>query len=96
MWGLAPQITPTQRVNSLVLRRQDGYRTTLLLNDLLADDVLLADRLNSEPSPLAHGASAMGVQAHDRPGGGEVRQGLGRTPLSLHDHLVWVGRFHGR
>ena len=40
----------------VVLRGQDGARTSLPLDDLLAPDVLLADRLQGEPLPLAHGA----------------------------------------
>lgn len=40
----------------LVLRGQDGYRTSLPVADLLAADVLLADELNGSPLPLAHGA----------------------------------------
>jgi len=34
----------------------DGYRTALPLADLLAADVLLADTLDDQPLPLAHGA----------------------------------------
>lgn len=37
-------------------RCQDGYRTSLLLEDALAADVLLADRLNGEPLGVEHGA----------------------------------------
>ena len=40
----------------VVLRGQDGARTSLPLADLLASDVLLADRLDGAPLPLAHGA----------------------------------------
>ncbi|HST59920.1 MAG TPA: molybdopterin-dependent oxidoreductase, partial [Longimicrobium sp.] len=40
----------------VVLRGQDGARTSLPLDDLLAPDVLLADRLDGEPLPVAHGA----------------------------------------
>lgn len=40
----------------VVLRGQDGYRTSLPLADLLADDVLLADRLDGEPLSMEHGA----------------------------------------
>jgi DMSO/TMAO reductase YedYZ molybdopterin-dependent catalytic subunit len=35
---------------------QDGYHAALPLQDLLAADVLLADRLDGEPLPLEHGA----------------------------------------
>lgn len=37
-------------------RGQDGYVTSLPLSDLLADTVLLADRLNGEPLSIEHGA----------------------------------------
>jgi DMSO/TMAO reductase YedYZ molybdopterin-dependent catalytic subunit len=38
------------------LKAQDGYRTRLPLEDLLAPDVLLADRLDGAPLTVAHGA----------------------------------------
>ena len=38
-----------------VLRCEDGYRTSLPLTDLLAPDVLIADRLNQEPLSIEHG-----------------------------------------
>lgn len=40
----------------VVLRAQDGYRTTLLLEDLMVEDVLLADELNGQPISIEHGA----------------------------------------
>jgi DMSO/TMAO reductase YedYZ molybdopterin-dependent catalytic subunit len=40
----------------VVLRGQDGARTSLPLEDLMAPEVLLADRLNGAPLPVAHGA----------------------------------------
>jgi len=40
----------------VVLRCQDGYRTSLPLADLLAPEVLLADRLNGQPLSVEHGA----------------------------------------
>ena len=40
----------------VVLRGQDGARTSLPLEDMLAQDVLLADRLNGQPLSIAHGA----------------------------------------
>lgn len=39
-----------------VLYAQDGYRTTLLLEDLLKDDVMLADSLDDLPLSIEHGA----------------------------------------
>ena len=40
----------------VVLRAQDGYHTTMVLEDLLAADVLLADELNGQPLTIEHGA----------------------------------------
>lgn len=40
----------------VAFRGLDGYRASLPLNDALADDVLLADRLNGEPLCSKHGA----------------------------------------
>ena len=42
--------------NFVVLRAQDGARTSLPLQDLLAADVMLADRLNGEALSIEHGA----------------------------------------
>ena len=43
-------------IELLVLRCQDGFRTSLPLVDVLAPDVLIADRLNGEPLTREHGA----------------------------------------
>jgi DMSO/TMAO reductase YedYZ molybdopterin-dependent catalytic subunit len=40
----------------VVLRSHDGYDESLPLEDLLAPDVLLADRLDGHPLSIAHGA----------------------------------------
>lgn len=40
----------------VVFRSQDGGRTSMLLEDLLVDDVMLADRMNGEPLGIKHGA----------------------------------------
>lgn len=40
----------------VVFRGQDGYRVGMQLDDLLAPDVLLADRLEGQALPIAHGA----------------------------------------
>jgi DMSO/TMAO reductase YedYZ molybdopterin-dependent catalytic subunit len=40
----------------VVLRCQDGYRASLPLDDLLRDDVLLADTLGGAPLTIEHGA----------------------------------------
>jgi DMSO/TMAO reductase YedYZ molybdopterin-dependent catalytic subunit len=51
-----PLARPNTGVEFVVLRSQDGYRTTLALEDLLAPDVLLADSLNGELLSISHGA----------------------------------------
>jgi len=51
-----PLAGPAADAVFVVLRGQDGARSSLPLEDLLAPDVLLADRLNGQPLPLAHGA----------------------------------------
>lgn len=48
--GVAPDVA------WVVLRGQDGYRAEMRLSDLLAADVLLADRLDGEPLGTEHGA----------------------------------------
>lgn len=40
----------------VVFAAADGYRSILLLEDLLRDDVLLADELNGMPLDVSHGA----------------------------------------
>jgi len=40
----------------VLFRSQDGFRSILPLSDLLADDVILADRLDGEPLSAKHGA----------------------------------------
>lgn len=53
---VVPRAGPSPEARFVVLRGQDGARTSLPLEDLLAPDVLLADRLNGEPLPIEHGA----------------------------------------
>jgi DMSO/TMAO reductase YedYZ molybdopterin-dependent catalytic subunit len=50
------QAQPQEGATLVALRGQDGARTAMLLEDLLAPDVLLADRLNGEPLSIDHGA----------------------------------------
>lgn len=51
-----PRAKPHSGADLVVLRAQDGYDQCLPLEDLLAPDVLLADRLDGRPLPIAHGA----------------------------------------
>lgn len=53
---VAPLAEPPADATFVVLRGQDGARSSLPLEDLLAPDVLLADRLDGQPLSIAHGA----------------------------------------
>jgi len=53
---LLPRARPRTDARYVLLRAQDGYRTAMLIEDLLAPDVLLADTLDGQPLTLAHGA----------------------------------------
>ncbi len=53
---IQPQARPDAAATLVALRGQDGAHSALLLEDLLAPDVLLADRLNGEPLSVDHGA----------------------------------------
>ena len=43
-------------ISFVILRAQDGYKTSLPLIDLLKQNVLLADRLDNQPLTIEHGA----------------------------------------
>lgn len=53
---LEPSVPPGSTVTHVVLGGLDGYRATLLLEDLLVGNVLIADTLNGEPLDGDHGA----------------------------------------
>ena len=53
---VVPLAGPSDGATFVVLKGQDGARTSLPLDDLLASDVLLADRLDGQPLSIAHGA----------------------------------------
>lgn len=53
---VAPRAQQPSALTFVVLRCQDGYRTSLLLSDLMAPDVLLADQLDGAPLSIEHGA----------------------------------------
>lgn len=46
----------TSEITFVVLKAQDGYKTSLPLEDLLQQNVLLADQLDGQPLTLEHGA----------------------------------------
>jgi len=53
---VVPRARPSSDATFVVLRGQDGYGASLPLGDLLAADVLLADRLNGKGLTVEHGA----------------------------------------
>ena len=46
----------SSEITFVVLKAQDGYKTSLPLKDLMQQNVLLADQLDSKPLTLEHGA----------------------------------------
>lgn len=44
------------KITFVVLKAQDGYKTSLPLSDLMEQNVLLADQLNHKPLTMEHGA----------------------------------------
>ena len=53
---IAARVHPGKSIGLVVLRCRDGYRTALPLEDLLAEDVLVADSLGGAPLTVQHGA----------------------------------------
>jgi DMSO/TMAO reductase YedYZ molybdopterin-dependent catalytic subunit len=53
---VAAEVQPDPKAGWLRLTGLDGYWTCLRLDDATADEVLLADRLDGQPLPAAHGA----------------------------------------
>lgn len=53
---VVPMARPHPQATFVVLRCQDGFRARMSLADLLAADVMLADRLDDEPLTIEHGA----------------------------------------
>lgn len=53
---IVPQARPLADARTFILRGQDGARTTMLLEDLLAPDVLIATTLDGAPLAVEHGA----------------------------------------
>jgi len=53
---VVPEARPEADARLVVFRGQDGNRASLPLDDLMADDVLLADTLEGAPLSIAHGA----------------------------------------
>ena len=53
---IEPALPPDTVVTHLVFRGLDGYRSVVLLEDALADGVLIADHLDGRPLDADHGA----------------------------------------
>lgn len=53
---VVPRVAPADDARLVVFRGEDGYRSIMPLDDLLADDVLLADSLEGRPLGIDHGA----------------------------------------
>lgn len=53
---ILPRVSQSESFKFVIFKAQDGYKTGLLLEDLLENDVLLADTLSGESLSIAHGA----------------------------------------
>lgn len=53
---IEPRVPKNASITHFVFEALDGYRCPVLIEDALADDVLLADRLNGQPLNGSHGA----------------------------------------
>lgn len=55
---IEPALPPGVQITHLVFAGLDGYRSIVMLEDALADNVLVAERLNGHPLDGDHGAPA--------------------------------------
>lgn len=53
---IKPHLSPSSNISEVVFRASDGFGSSLPLEDLLVDDVLLADQLNGQSLCAKHGA----------------------------------------
>ena len=53
---IQPRAMPAKDADFVILKGQDGARTSLPLWDLLRDNVILADHMNGAPLTIEHGA----------------------------------------
>ena len=53
---IEPELVPGTEVTHVVFEGLDGYRSVVLVEDALVDDVLLAERLDGRPLGADHGA----------------------------------------
>lgn len=53
---IKPLMSDAESIAGCVFTAQDGAKVSLLMDDLMQDDVLVADSLDGEPLSIAHGA----------------------------------------
>ena len=53
---IQPHISPDKSIALIAFKSLDKYKASLLLEDALADDVFLVDRMNGKPLSAKHGA----------------------------------------
>jgi len=53
---ILPKVPAGKSISFIVLKAQDGFKTSLSLTDLIQENVLLADTLENEPLNIEHGA----------------------------------------
>jgi DMSO/TMAO reductase YedYZ molybdopterin-dependent catalytic subunit len=53
---IEPILEPKNSIHWVIFKSIDGYRSRMLLQDLLVDDILLADKLDDKPLCSSHGA----------------------------------------
>ena len=53
---ILPQTNNPESIHWVIFKSKDGYRSRMLLEDLLEDNVILADQLNDKPLCSIHGA----------------------------------------
>lgn len=53
---IEPALQPNARITHVVFEGLDGYRSIVLVEDALADEVLIAERLDGQPLDSDHGA----------------------------------------
>lgn len=53
---ILPKVEDGIKHKFVIFKAQDGYKTGLLLEDLIQEDVMLADGLNGDPLNIEHGA----------------------------------------
>ena len=95
---IEPALLEDQPATHLILESLDGYRVAECLEDALADDVLLADRLDGQPLTGDHGAPIRFVTP-SQCGYANIKHLAGievwtEEPPLNYGRVHWVGRTH--